>query len=176
MMSHVPLKALTKSIKDAGRALREKDVNDDEGGGTQTEEEQRIQREQLLQKARRLSTKKIRSSIFVKSSFVGDVEDLLALHDEEIQVDNEIEGAALDERDALSRRRGEALRISYSSRLETLGRFMWNKRFFRLQTRFLTDINTQNEITEHIYLLVTPKKVVLCNFALILRESPLCLC
>ena len=67
----------------------------------------------------------------MKSSFVGDVEDLLALHDEEIQVDNEIEEAALDERDALSKRRGEALRISYSSRLETLGRFMWNKRFLQ---------------------------------------------
>jgi hypothetical protein len=156
LMSHVPLKALKKSIKKASKALRKRDIQEDRDDVTETKEEQRLKEENLhkerLKKARRLSTKKIRASAFVKTNLVDEVEDLLALHDDEIQDDHEIEVAAMDEQDALARQRSAALVLAYSSRLEVLGRFMWSKRYFKLHSRFRTDIDTQKEVAEHMFM------------------------
>ena len=143
MMSHVPLKALKRSIREASKALRERDDDDDDKDeeGTSTEEEQRQRQGQLqqerLDKARSLSKKKLRRSTFYQSSnLVGEVEELLALHEDEMHDELETVEAALDAEDTVARERGERNKhaLSYESRLETQGRFMWQKRFFKVST------------------------------------------
>ena len=65
---------------------------------------------------------------------MGDVEELLARHEDEVQEDLETVEAALDAEDTAARERGERNKhaFSYQSRLETQGRFMWQKRFFKV--------------------------------------------